>query len=259
MKEEIRYGSWIRVKRLAFFAAALVPSLALSAIGFARPLFLLALAPAAFFGYISLIVGMSYWRFDRCGGGWQDRIHRLLAERIVGQGRVLDIGCGSGHLAIMIAKGGRGRRLVGLDYWGRDWEYSLEQCRTNARLEGIGGVEFVEGSASRLDFAGGSFDQVVSCLTFHEVAGPARKELCVAEALRVLKPGGRFVFLDLFDDRGFFPDADALSSALKEGGGTVEENRSLGEVLDLPFPLRGKRALGRARLIVGRKTASGPV
>jgi ubiquinone/menaquinone biosynthesis C-methylase UbiE len=55
-----------------------------------------------------------------------------------------------------------------------------------------------------LDIGCGTFDVVISCLTFHEVRDVTDKSLVIAEALRVLRPGGRYVLLDLFADPGAF-------------------------------------------------------
>jgi len=95
------------------------------------------------------------------------------------------VGCGSGQLLIRCAKAAPGD-YVGLDFWGEDWEYSRAQAERNAALEGVQGLRFVHGSASRLPFAEAAFGRVVSCLTFHEVRDVADKTVSVAEALHVL-------------------------------------------------------------------------
>lgn len=53
------------------------------------------------------------------------------------QGKMLDIGTGSGSLIIKLAKAFPESQLTGIDYWGSDWEYSEAQCRRNAELEGV--------------------------------------------------------------------------------------------------------------------------
>src|SRR5262249_59455661 len=103
-------------------------------------------------------------------------------------------GCGSGQLLIRFAKSAPGE-YVGLDSWKDDWEYSKAQCERNAELEGVRGLRFVHGSASRLPFPSRAFGRVISCLTFHEMRDVPDKTASLAEALRVLVPGGRYALL----------------------------------------------------------------
>ena len=225
----------------------------LSAMAFWSLYFLLFLLPAPVFGYILLIVGMSRWRFSRAGGDYQDRVHQLLVRRVNGD-RVLDVGCGSGHLLAEIARTRPSAVLVGLDYWGDDWEYSRELCVANFRAEGFEDrATFVRGTASSLPADLGQFDTVVSCLTFHEVADIDDKTVSLRQALAHVTPGGRFAFIDLFGDSKFYPESAAIEAAITESGGVVEERTSLGDLMPLPFPLKHKRVLGHAQLITGEK------
>src|SRR6186997_328116 len=102
-----------------------------------------------------------------------------------------------------------------------------------------------------------SFDVVVSCLTFHEIGDVARKSDGAVEALRVLRPGGRYVFLDLFGDPAFYPSLDDVRDAIATAGGSIVEFSSLVTWLPLPFPLRHPKVLGHAMLIVGAKPGIG--
>jgi ubiquinone/menaquinone biosynthesis C-methylase UbiE len=103
----------------------------------------------------------------------------------------LDIGCGSGALTIGLAKALSTAQVTGIDFWGADWEYSKDQCERNARIEGVARrATFVRQGAASLQFDAAAFDVVVSCLTFHEVRDVTDKSLVIAEALRVLCPGG---------------------------------------------------------------------
>src|SRR5262245_39938289 len=130
------YKTWIRTRPIVILATLTGAFLALSGLAVFRWLLVLFLIPAAVFAYILLIVGLSRWRFSPSGGDYQARVHRLLVERVRG-GRVLDIGCGSGHLLAQIAKAHLDADLVGVDYWGQDWEYSQALCEANFRAEGL--------------------------------------------------------------------------------------------------------------------------
>lgn len=94
--------------------------------------------------------------------------------------RVLDVACGTGNLAIPLARSGC--EVTGLDIAPN----LLEQARERARTEDLN-VDFVEGDAEQLPFPDSSFDAVVSM--FGAMFAP-RPELVVSEFARVLKPGG---------------------------------------------------------------------
>ena len=253
MGEQPHYSTWIRTRKIFAFWAI---SLAIIAVGLGLTLIqpwlgLISLAAVPFV-YIAVVISLSAFRFGPRGGDFQNRIHGLLVDAVAGRRKVLDVGCGSGHLLIEIARANPGAHK-GVDYWGDEWEYSKAQCETNARIESVTGLAFAKASASKLPFDDGSFDAVVSCLTFHEVLDVADKTLSVREALRVLGRGGRFAFVDLFDDPGYYPDPSALACAIEQSGGVIESRRPLKEVFELPFPLELKKVLGHAVLVTGHR------
>lgn len=253
--ERPRYGTWIRTRPIIILSLLEAACLALTALAAWSVLFLAALVPAAIVGYVLLIVTLSRWRFSPVGGNYQDRVHELLVRRVEGL-RILDIGCGSGHLLARIAGAHPAARLVGLDFWGEDWEYSQALCERNAKVEGFEGrVAFVRGSASALPADLGTFDTVVSCLTFHEVRDTPDRTTALAEAVARVTPGGAFAFIDLFGDPKFYPQPERISEAITRAGGRVTERTALGELLALPFPLEHPRVLGHAVLIAGRREA----
>jgi SAM-dependent methyltransferase len=248
-----RYKTWVRTRPLVAFAVLTVVSVALAGLAVWHLVFLAFLVPAGIFGYIVLIVGLSRWRSSPSGGDWQNRVHQLLVQRVTGNS-VLDIGCGSGHLLAEIARARPAARLTGLDFWGPNWHYSRQLCLDNFKAEGMDGrADFIHGSASRLPSDLGLFECVVSCMTFHEVRDVVDKTVSLREAVSHLAPGGKFVFVDLFGDRGFYPDDAAIERAITESGGHIEERQPLDALLPLPFPLRHKRVLGCAQLISGAR------
>lgn len=97
---------------------------------------------------------------------------------------VLDVGCGTGVVAITAAR--RGAKVRGLDLS----PVLLEEARKNAAI-GNTAVEFQEGDAEALPYRDGEFDVVLS--QFGHMFAP-RPEVAVREMLRVLKPGGRIAF-----------------------------------------------------------------
>lgn len=101
---------------------------------------------------------------------------------------VLDLGCGTGTLAIALAAAPGGASVTGID---GDPEI-LELAR---RKEGSERVELSEGLADALPFSDASFDRVVTSLLLHHLE-PAVKRVALAEAHRVLRPGGRLHVAD---------------------------------------------------------------
>jgi len=97
---------------------------------------------------------------------------------LVGQ-RVLDVGCGTGRLALALAE--RGARVWGVD----PSEEMLGQARSNA----AGKAAFKEARAEALPFKDGWFDRAVLRLVVHLVDRPQ----AFREIARVLSPGGRIV------------------------------------------------------------------
>ena len=111
--------------------------------------------------------------------------------------RVLDVGCGTGVVAITAAR--LGARVNGLDLT----PALLERARENAKIAGVE-VDWREGDAENLPFQAASFDVVVS--QFGHMFAP-RPEVAVSEMLRVLEPGGTIAFAtwppELFTGRMF--------------------------------------------------------
>jgi len=249
-----RYGTWIRTGRLAVFAALSGVCLVASALSVLSPWFLLFLIPFALFGYIASILALTVYRLSPRGGDLQRRVHELIVSRadVPPGSRVLDVGCGSGSVVVKLAKASAGSTVTGVDSWDDNWEYSKELCEDNARIAGVAArTAFLKQSGAALEFADGSFDAVTSCLTFHEIGDVERKADGVVEALRVLRPGGRFVLLDLFGDPAFYGSPEDVEKAIAGAGASVGEFSRLGDLLPLPFPMRHPKVLGHAMLVVG--------
>ena len=154
------------------------------------------------------------------GGGLMQKIHRLLLSKLPWdqEGKLLDVGCGSGALTILCAKEFQKVSVTGMDYWGIEWSYGKEQCEQNAEAEEIKGIEFVQGDAASLPFESETFDAVISNFVFHEVRTEQDKRKLVKEALRVLKKGGAFAFNDMFSFKRMYGDMDDFVKNLKEEG-----------------------------------------
>jgi arsenite methyltransferase len=64
----------------------------------------------------------------------------------------------------------------------------------------------VTGDLRRLPFADATFDYVVSSLVIHNINGKASRRQALAEAVRVLKPGGRLVIADIAHAKRYAAD-----------------------------------------------------
>ena len=111
--------------------------------------------------------------------------------------RVLDIGCGTGTLLIAAASAHPDASYQGIDPAAE----MIERARAKAARAGVE-VRFEQGVAERLELADASVDVVLSSLMLHHLP-PSTMERALAEAVRVLGPGGRLVVVD-------FPGAGPL-------------------------------------------------
>src|SRR5437879_11802782 len=98
--------------------------------------------------------------------------------------RVLDVGCGTGVVAITAQR--RGAKVTGLDLTPE----LLKRAQENAAVADAD-VAWHEGDVESLPFGDGAFDVVLS--QFGHMVHP-RPEIATREMLRVLKPGGLIAF-----------------------------------------------------------------
>ena len=105
--------------------------------------------------------------------------------------QVLDVGCGTGTLALMLKRSEPGAIVVGVD----GDEEVLAIARGKAEHQGVN-IEFQVGLAGHLGYDSGTFDLIASSLVFHHLA-PATKRAALADIIRCLKPGGRLLLADL--------------------------------------------------------------
>jgi ubiquinone/menaquinone biosynthesis C-methylase UbiE len=115
---------------------------------------------------------------------------RDLAALVAGcaGARVLDLGCGGGHAAFAVAP-----HVAGVVAYDLSPEM-LEAVAAEAAARGLANVTTRQGPAETLPFDAASFDVVMTRFSAHHWADmPAG----IAEARRVVKPGGKAVFIDI--------------------------------------------------------------
>lgn len=115
----------------------------------------------------------------------------LIAQAAVRDGdRVLDLGCGTGTLAVRVKQAVPGAPVTGVD---AD-ERMLSRARQKARKAGVQ-VRWDRAMAENLPYADASFERVVSSLFFHHLQ-PNEKRVALREVYRVLAPGGELHVAD---------------------------------------------------------------
>ena len=178
-------------------------------------------------------------------GGSADVMRRMAIPQVVSavrgrkQPRILDLGCGTGRFLLQLSHALPHARLTGLDL------SSFYLAKAGRLLASATDVSLIVDNAEAIPSPDGHYDAVTSVFLFHELPPTARRAV-MAQALRVLRPGGRFVvcdsmqvsdspqlagLLDAFPARYHEPyykgyARDDLASLLTEAGFEVEFERT---------------------------------
>ncbi len=120
--------------------------------------------------------------------GWRRRAIALLQPPH--GGRIVDLCCGTGDLVFHLLATDPALHVTGVDFC----EPMLAKARERAGRQNGGNADFVEGDVMRLPFADNSFDGATMGFAMRNVVDI---DTTLREAGRVLKPGARFVNLDM--------------------------------------------------------------
>jgi len=121
-----------------------------------------------------------------------DKALRVLVDQAALQPghRLLDIGCGTGTLAVLIKREHPDVTIIGIDPDPK----ALARARRKADRAGVS-IQLDQGFGDELPYPDASFDRVISSFMFHHL--PAEEKVKTLRAIRrVLKPGGRLHMVD---------------------------------------------------------------
>lgn len=130
---------------------------------------------------------------------------------------VVDVGCGTGSLAIPIADLLPGSRVVGVD--GDPEVLGIAQAKPGADQ-----VEWIEALAGELPLDEDDADVVVTSLLLHHLPLDSKRAM-LAEARRILRKGGRLIVADWAAPQDVLASAGYFALQVLDGFGTTNDNR----------------------------------
>jgi SAM-dependent methyltransferase len=138
-------------------------------------------------------------------------LHKALVELTVARplGDLLDVGCGQGKMLKLLAS--RAHRVIGVDI---DPD-ARRLARAEVLLAGLPNCSLRQGDMYALPFADRAFDTII---LDDILADAERPTVALAEALRLLRPGGRMLLLTAVKDRGADGLRDSLATWAAETG-----------------------------------------
>jgi ubiquinone/menaquinone biosynthesis C-methylase UbiE len=149
----------------------------------------------------------------------EQKVKTTLANALAGRsGKVLDLACGSGTLAMLIKQQHPSLAVHGVD---GDPEM-LGRAERKARDAGVD-IAFSHGFADALPFEEGSFDVVVSSLFFHHLSR-AGKASAFSQIKRVLLPTGELLVADWGRPQNLLMRAAFFPVRLLDGLGNTRDN-----------------------------------
>ena|SRR5687768_6032184 len=172
-----------------------------------------------------------------------DRARRQLLDQadVRPSFRVLDVGCGTGTLAVLTKRRDPSVQVFGLD---PDFK-ALARAKRKAERAKVA-IQFDHGFADALPYPDASFDRVLSSMMFHHLRGTEKTGM-LREVRRVLRPGGRLEMLDFAGPE----TADGLATRILHSHQLLKDN-SEGHVVSLfeAAGLADPRRVTRGRILI---------
>ena len=146
---------------------------------------------------------------------------RLVEQAHIASGQdVLDLGCGTGTLALLVKQTCPGARVVGLDIDPR----ILAIARRKTQRAGAD-LELRQGSATEPPFAPASFDRVLTTLVLHHLT-TAQKRTALKAVRGLLRPGGELHVADWGKPHNALMEVASMGFRLFDGGEPTQANLS---------------------------------
>lgn len=184
--------------------------------------------------------------------GYADVMRRMaippLVEHLAPGARVADLACGTGRFLGQLAAARPDLCLTGVDLS----PYYLDHARRAVTAP----VEWIEANAEALPLPDASLDAASSVFLFHELPRDVRRRV-MREALRALRPGGRFVVCDsiqLSDSPEFTWSLDAFHATYHEPyfKGYIRDDLAAA-LTEVGFEVVDDRPWAVAKVVVARK------
>jgi ubiquinone/menaquinone biosynthesis C-methylase UbiE len=158
-------------------------------------------------------------------------------------GRVLDVGCGPGHIALLLVTVRADLEVLGVDLSGHMLRIAGEHRAVSAHATR---VRFEKADAKSLPYADAALDTVCSNTILHHIPDPVP---FLRECGRVLKPGGAFLVRDLFRP----PTPEAADALVRQHAGdeTPRARELFRASLGAALTLNELRTAARAAGLVG--------
>ena len=194
------YPWWLNYGHLALFGVLLTIALGARAAGVSRRVMILLGVLSVWAGSVAILVhffGINH-------------VPPLPTEAFLrsGSGRVLDLGAGTGRSSIMVLRARPQATLVASDLFGASFnqhfgpgERPQDRLSANLKAAGVDGRATIEtADMLKLPFADRAFDAIVSAYAMDHL-GRNGARTALAEANRVLRPGGDFLLMLVANDR----------------------------------------------------------
>ncbi len=138
--------------------------------------------------------------------------------RVAVDHRVLDLGCGTGTLAIFVKQHHPHAEILAIDADAKILEIARAKAKTTAS-----DIQFHEGLSFDLPYADCSFDRVLSSLFFHHLT-KENKLKTMSEVKRILKPAGEFHVADWGVASNFMMRIASKGIEMLDGSETTRDN-----------------------------------